>query len=178
MRTIEEQVIYARLRRVKLKFHDWLQSSQIGYPNDIFISYHTYMKLVKFSVTIFNIRVTDRATHCHAASIPPTASDHPTYTAKLHFNRAKLHFIQNCFKIAFGKIALIAYEQLQIAFYLNTLYILIALKNEVAHLPALFYFQKIKNNNRIKCVCIRASTFFKWFGKLFHTIRYFPLDSP
>ena len=118
------------------------------------------MKLVKFSVTFSNISVTHRAIYCHAASIPPTASDQPLYTAKLHFNRAKLHLIQNCFKIAFGKIALIAYEQLQIAFYLNTLYILIALKNEVAHMPTLFYFQKIKYNNRIKCVCIQASTFF------------------
>ena len=102
------------------------------------------MKLVKFSVTFSYIRVTHRATYCHAASISPTVSDHPTYTAKLHFNRAKLHFIQNCFKIAFGKIALIAYEQLQIAFYLNTLYILIALKYEVAHMPILFIFSKNK----------------------------------
>ena len=107
------------------------------------------MKLGKSSVTIFNIRVTNRATYCHAASIPPTASDQPLYTAKLHFNRAKLHLIQNCFKIAFGKIALIAYEKLQIAFYLNTLYILIALKYEVAHMPILLSFQKIKYNNRI-----------------------------
>ena len=144
MRAIEEQIKYAQLRHVKLKFHDWLQSSQIGYPNDIFISYHPYMKLVKFSVTFSYIRVTRRATYCHAASIPPTVSDHPTYTAKLHFNRAKLHLIQNCFKIAFGKIALIAYEQLQIAFYLNTLYILIALKYEVAHMPILFIFSKNK----------------------------------
>ena len=102
------------------------------------------MKLVKLSVTIFNIRVTHRAIYCHAASIPPTASDQPPYTAKLHFNRAKLHLIQNCIKIAFGKIALIAYEKLQIAFYLNTLYILIALKYEVAHMPILFIFSKNK----------------------------------
>ena len=74
-------------------------------------------------------------------------------------------------KLLLTKLLQIAYEQLQIAFYLNTLYILIALKNEVAHLPALFYFQKIKYNNRIKCVCIRASTFFKWFGKLFKAHR-------
>ena len=112
--------------------------------NDIFISYHPYMKLVKFSVTFSYIRVTRRAIYCHAASIPPTASDQPPYTAKLHFNRAKLHFIQNCIKIAFGKIALIAYEKLQIAFYLNTLYILIALKYEVAHMPILFIFSKNK----------------------------------
>ena len=136
--------IFAQLRHVKLKFHDRIRSPELATANDIFISYNPYMKLVKFSVTIFNIRVTHRATYCHAASIPPTASDQPLYTAKLHFNRAKLHLIQNCIKIAFGKIALIAYEQLQIAFYLNTLYILIALKYEVAHMPILFIFSKNK----------------------------------
>ena len=77
MRAIEEQVIYAQLRHVKLKFHDWLQSSQIGYPNDIFISYHPYMKLVKLSVTFSNIRVTNRATyvmlHRSPDRIRPTA---------------------------------------------------------------------------------------------------------
>ena len=46
--------------------------------------------------------------------------------------------------LEYGKIALIAYEQLQIAFYLNTLYILIALKYEVAHMPTLFIFSKNK----------------------------------
>ena len=126
------------------------------------------MKLVKLSVTIFNIRVTNHATYCH------THHDLPTTP---HIRQNCIFIWQNCtsYKIAskllLTKLLQIAYEQLQIAFYLNTLYILIALKNEVAHLPALFYFQKIKYNNRIKCVCIRASTFFKWFGKLFKVHR-------
>ena len=93
---------------------------------------------------LFHILVLPTVLYIVTLCPSPTASDHPTYTAKLHFNRAKLHLIQNCIKIAFGKIALIAYEQLQIAFYLNTLYILIALKYEVAHMPTLFIFSKNK----------------------------------
>ena len=77
MRAIEEQVIYAQLRHVKLKFHDRIRSPELATANDIFISYHPYMKLVKLSVTIFNIRVTNRATyvmlHRSPDRIRPTA---------------------------------------------------------------------------------------------------------
>ena len=106
---------------------------------------------------------------------PTTISQPPHIYGKIAFSSDKIALHTNLLS---AKLLQIAYEQLQIAFYLNTLYILIALKNEVAHMPTLFYFQKIKYNNRIKCVCIQASTFFKWFGKLFHATRYFPLLNP
>ena len=94
MRAIEEQIKYARLRHVKLKSNNILRSPELATATDIFISYHSYMKLVKFSVTILNFRVTNRATHCHAVSITPTASDQPPYTAKLHLQQNCI--LKNC----------------------------------------------------------------------------------